>query len=147
MENNIVSFEKLAASRQEALQKKALYGIDNQELNKYYQTIVKESIQHFSFLQKYIAEEYLGDTVIDSFTMGIRASKLRLNGKSVEEIEKVYSHDLQESLADLAGKHQLYQFLRDWDVYSLSIMAEDLSGKWFRKGILYGEKQRKMRLM
>ncbi|MEW9670197.1 DUF2521 family protein [Ammoniphilus sp. 3BR4] len=147
MEDNIVSFEKLANHRHEALQKKALYGIDSQELNKYYQTIVKDSIEHFSFLQKYLAEEFLGDTVIDSFTMGIKASKLRLDGKSLEEIEQVYSRDLQDSLAQLSSRHQLHQFLREWDVYSLSIMAEDLGGKWFRKGVLYGEKQRKMRLM
>ncbi|RXT05331.1 DUF2521 family protein [Ammoniphilus sp. CFH 90114] len=147
MEDNIVSFEKLAVDRHEALQKKALYGIDSQELNKYYEAVVKDTIEHFSFLQKYLAEEFLGDTVIDCFTMGIKASKLRLDGKSVEDIEYVYSHDLQESLAQLSQRHQLYQFLRELDVYSLSMMAEDLGGKWFRKGILYGEKQRKMRLM
>lgn len=147
MENNIVSFQKMAESRDEFLQQKALHGIDSKELNKYYDTVVRDSIQHYSFLQKYLAEEYLGETVIDSFTMGIRASKLRLDGKCIEDIEKVYSHDLQNMLAELSGKHQLYQYLRDWDVYSLSILAEDLSGKWFRKGVLYGEKQRKMKLM
>lgn len=147
MDNNIVSFEKVAANRNEVLQQKAMYGIDSKELNQYYETIVKESIGHFSFLQKYITEEFLGETVIDSFTMGIKASKLRLDGKTVEEIERVFSSDIDHLISTLSGKHQLYQFLRDWDVYSLTIMAEDLSGKWFRKGIQYGEKQRKMRLM
>lgn len=147
MENNIVSFQKMAENRDEVLQQKALYGIDSKELNKYYDTVVRDSIQHYSFLQKYLAEEYLGETVIDSFTMGIRASKLRLDGKDIEDIERVYSRDLQNLLTELLGKHQLYQYLRDWDVYSLTIMAEDLSGKWFRKGVLYGEKQRKMKLM
>ncbi len=147
MENNIVSFQKIADSRNQVLQQKALYGIDSKELNKYYDTVVRDSIQHYSILQKYLAEEYLGETVIDSFTMGIRASKLRLDGKNMEDIEKVYLCDLRSLLTDLSRKHQLYQYLRDWDVYSLSIMAEDLSGKWFRKGVLYGEKQRKMKLM
>lgn len=147
MDNNIVSFEKMAENRDEFLQRKALLGIDSKELNKYYDTVVRDSIQHYSILQKYLAEEYLGETVIDSFTMGIRASKLRLDGKNMEDIEKVYLCDLRSLLTDLSGKHQLYQYLRDWDVYSLSIMAEDLSGKWFRKGVLYGEKQRKMKLM
>jgi len=147
MDNNIVSFQKQAEYRYEALQQKLIHGIDTKELNKYYETVVKESTQHLSFLQRYLAEEYLGETVIDSFTMGVKASKLRLDNRTVEEIEEVYSKDLRGLLSTLLGKHDLMQFLGEDDVDSLIMMSYELSEKWFRKGILYGEKQRKLRLM
>jgi|GEM_PF-3159296 len=147
MENNVISLEQKAADRNSILKKKAMHGIDNKELNDYYNKVVKGSIHHLSFLQKFVAEEYLGDTVIDSFAMGIEASKLRLDGKSVEGIVEVFATDLHSKLAELGGKHQLYQYLRENDIYSITIIAEDLSNQWFRKGIIYGEKQRKLRLM
>ena len=146
-ENNIVSIEEKAASRHQSMRKKAMNGIDTKELNEYYEKIVKESIHHFSFLQKYLAEEFLGDIVIETFAMGLEASKHCLDGKEPEQIEPIYATSLHLTLSDLCSKHQMYQFFQEWDAYSLTIMAEDLSGKWFRKGVHYGQKQRKLRLM
>jgi hypothetical protein len=147
LSKNVISLEKIVEDRSQLLRKKALNGIDSKDLNEYYNKMVKDSIKHLTFLQKYIAEEFLGDTVIDCFALGMAASKLCLHGKSHEEIENIYSGDLAHKLAELSGKHQIYQYLAEWDVYSLTIMGEDLSTKWFRKGIQYGEKQRKMRLI
>ena len=147
MDNNVVSFQKLAEHRYEALQEKLLYGIDTKDLNKYYDTVVKDSILHFTFLQKYLAEEFLGETVIDSFTMGVKASKLRLDNKEIEEIQHVYFRDIQQQLKSLLGKHDLTQYLLEEDVKLISKMANELSERWFRKGVIYGEKQRKLRLM
>jgi len=147
MDNNIVSFQKVAEYRYEALQQKVIHGIDTKELNKYYESVVKESTQHLSFLQKYLAEEFLGETVIDSFTMGVKASNLRMDNRTVEQIEYAYNKDLQNLLTTQLNKHDLTQFLAEDDVHSIIRIANELGDKWFRKGVLYGEKQRKLRLM
>lgn len=144
---NVISFEKIMEDRNQLWKKKAINGIDSKELNDYYNNVVKESVGHLTFLQKYIAEEFLGDAVIDSFALGMEASKHRLYGKTIDEIEAIYSGNLAHTLAELSSKHEIYQYLKEWDVYSLTILAEDLSTKWFIKGIQFGEKQRKMRLI
>ncbi|HJV47067.1 MAG TPA: DUF2521 family protein [Bacillota bacterium] len=144
---NVVSLEKIVQNRNNLLKKKAMNGIDSKELNDYYNNVIKESFKHLTFLQKYIAEEFLGDTVIDCFALGMQASKLCLYGRAPDEIEIIYAGNLAHILAELSAKHEIYKYMREWDVYSLTILGEDLSNKWFRKGIFYGEKQRKLRLI
>lgn len=147
MDNNIVSFQKIAEFRNEALQQKIIHGIDPKELNIFYETVVKEKTQHLSFLQKYLAEEFLGETVMDSFTLGVKASNLRLDNRTIEEIEYVYRNDLLNLLSTLLGQNDLVQYVGEEDTHLLIKMADELSQNWFRKGIVYGEKQRKLRLM
>jgi hypothetical protein len=145
--NNVVPIGERAATRYESLKQRAIDGIDTKELSEYYNTMVKECIQHFSYLQKYLAEEFLGDIVIESFTLGMEASKCCLSGKDREEIFNAYAMNLHTLQSELCSKHRLFQYFREWDTYSLTIMSDDLVSKWFRKGVDYGQKQRKLRLM
>jgi hypothetical protein len=146
-EENIVQFSQKVQERRKIFKEKALRGIDSKELMDYYNRIIRESIYHFSFLQKYITEEFLGETVIECFAMGMEASRHCLSGKELEEIEQIYDQEISGKLVQLIGTHEIHQYLREWDAYSVTMLAEDLCGKWFRKGIQYGEKQRKMRLI
>jgi hypothetical protein len=92
-------------------------------------------------------EEFLYDVVIELFLFGMQASKHRLYGKSMQEIEKMYEKDIFQKTVLLFGKHRIHTYLRELDEYSVQIIAEDLAVRWFKKGVHYGEKQRKLRLL
>lgn len=147
MDQNVVSFQEKAEHRYEALQQKVMRGIDSKELYAYYDQVVKDRIEHLAFIQRDIAEEFLGEAVIDSFTMGVEASKLRLVNKRIDLIEEVYFQDLKDLLADLLINYKLVKSHSEEDVALLSKMAKELGRDWFRKGVFYGERQRKLRLI
>lgn len=147
MSDNVVSFQEKARQRYESLRQKATRGIDRQELFAYYERVLKERIEHFTALQRSIAEEILGETLIDSFTMGAEASKLRLANKRVEEIEKVYAADIEALLLDILSQSKMAALRSEEDVILLAKTAKELGRDWFRKGVFYGERQRKLRLI
>jgi hypothetical protein len=147
MNDNVVSFGEWAQAQNEMVKEKIISGIDRHEVNRYYDKVINVSIQHLSLLERYLIEGYLGEIIIRFFMIGAEASKQRLAGRTPEEIETVYSKDFYQCIYEIAGDFRINRHVGEWDAYSVSIMAEDLSVKWFRKGLEYGERQRKMRLL
>ncbi|MED0738187.1 DUF2521 family protein [Aneurinibacillus thermoaerophilus] len=147
MDSNIVSFEERARIRNENMRKKIKDGIDIQEVRRYYYNTVEVSIRHLPLLQRYLVEEYLAEIIYEFFFQGVAASKLYKAGRTAEEIERSYSQQHLLSIYTLANDFNLMSRLGEWDFYSVSIIAEDLAAKWFRHGLVYGKKQRKLRLL
>ncbi|MFT9850344.1 hypothetical protein [Aneurinibacillus sp. REN35] len=147
MENNIVSFEKHMRTRDESVRKRVLEWIDREEVHQYYIDIIEVSIRHLTRLQRYLVEEYLGEMIAECFFQGVDASKQYEAGYTTEEIESRYSKDQLSTIHSLMSNYRLYRHLGEWDLYSISIIAEDVARRWFRKGLAYGRKQRKLKLL
>ncbi|GEN34822.1 MULTISPECIES: hypothetical protein [Aneurinibacillus] len=147
MENNIVSFEKYIRARDERVRKRAIDGIDREEVHRYYTGIIDVSIRHLTLLQRYFIEEYLAEIIVGFFLRGVDASKQYRTGRTTEDIEHSYTKDHFLEIYSLANDYRLSRHIGEWDLYSVSIIAEDLSLKWFRNGLAYGKRQRKLKLL
>jgi hypothetical protein len=146
MENNILSFAEHARVRGDSIRRKVMEGIDLEEVHRYYNTIIDVSIRHLTLLQRYLVEEYLAEIISEFFFRGVEASKQYKAGRTTSEIEQSCVRDFGKVYA-LAHEFRLSRHLGEWDLYSVSIMAEDLAGKWFHNGLAYGKRQRKLRLL
>ncbi|GAB7387256.1 hypothetical protein BSNK01_10920 [Bacillaceae bacterium] len=147
MERKVVSFSSYAQLRRARLKEKVLHGIDYEELAGYYERVIKDCIRHLSFLQRFIVEECLYEVVTETFMLGTEASRALLSGKSEREMVEAFSRELEQLVQRICAKHQLFQYVSDWEGYSLTIIADDLADRWFAKGLQFGLKQRKLRLM
>ncbi|MED0673316.1 DUF2521 family protein [Aneurinibacillus aneurinilyticus] len=147
MENNIVSFEKYARTRDESIRKRVMNGIDRKEVHEYYASVIHVSIRHLTLLQRYLIEEYLTEIICEFFFRGVDASKQYEAGRTTEEIEHSYTKEHFSTIYSLANEYRLSRHIGEWDVYSVFIIAEDVALKWFRNGLSYGKKQRKLRLL
>lgn len=147
MENNIISFETHVRAREEMMREKLISGIDRKEVHDYYKNVIHASIDHLTRLQRYLVEEYLAEIITSFFVHGVDASREYGLGRTEEEIERDAMKRLFASVYTLLGNYRLSRYLNEWDLYSVSILAEDLAGRWFRSGLAYGRKQRKLRLL
>ncbi|BAU26067.1 hypothetical protein DFP93_13062 [Aneurinibacillus soli] len=147
MENNIVSFETHVRAREKMMREKLLSGIDRREVYQYYENVIRASIEHLTLLQRYIVEEYLAEIITSFFIHGVDASREYELGRTDKEIERAAMKRLFASIYSLSGDYRLSRHLNEWDLYSISVLAEDLAGRWFQHGLAYGRKQRKLRLL
>ncbi|WCN37673.1 hypothetical protein [Aneurinibacillus uraniidurans] len=147
MENNIVSFETHVRAREAMMREKLLSGIDRQEVHQYYQNVIRTSIEHLPLLQRYIVEEYLAEIITFFFMQGVDASREYRLGRTDKEIERDAMKRWFASIYTLSEDYRLSRHLNEWDMHSISILAEDLAGRWFRHGLAYGRKRRKLRLL
>lgn len=147
MENNIVSFETHVRAREAMMREKLLSGIDRREVHQYYQNVIRTSIEHLPLLQRYIVEEYLAEIITFFFMQGVDASREYRLGRTDKEIERDAMKRWFASIYTLSEDYRLSRHLNEWDMYSISILAEDLAGRWFRHGLAYGRKRRKLRLL
>jgi hypothetical protein len=147
MENNIIWFEEYAQIRDNYNRCKAMKGIDREEVHSYYKTIIQVSICHLTSLQRYLIEEYMAEIISEFFFRGVEASRQCKTGRTIEEIERSYTKDHLPKIYSLANDHRLSRHIGEWDFYSISIIAEDAALKWFRSGLAYGRKQRKLKLL
>ncbi|WP_027415384.1 DUF2521 family protein [Aneurinibacillus terranovensis] len=145
--DNVVSFQQWSQEKDEWLREKVLDGIDGGEILNYCHTIIRPSISHLRFLQRYMVERFLLEIIAEFFYVGVQASKLYRTGRSGQEIEQMYEVRFALHIQEIADMFKVNRCIGEWDAYSVFIIAEDLSGKWFRKGMAYGEKQRKLRLL
>ncbi|MBO8172799.1 MAG: DUF2521 family protein [Bacillaceae bacterium] len=145
--DNIISLEQKAEQRRRRFKEKAVKGINSLELQDYYDKVIKNSIQHLSFLQRYIVEEFLYDVVEEVFYYGVELSKQCLHGRKVNELIDHHYHEADRKVRSLFSKHMIYQYLRDLDMQAVMIIADDITVKWFEKGLEYGKKQRKLKLL
>lgn len=147
METNIISFETHVRAREESMRERLLSGIDRKEVHEYYRNVIQASIDHLTRLQRYLVEEYLAEIITSFFIHGADASREYEWGRTEAEIERDAMKRLFASIYTLSGEYRLSRHLNEWDLYSVSILAEDLAGRWFRSGLAYGRKQRKLRLL
>jgi hypothetical protein len=145
--DNIVSFDQWSQNRADMLKEKVVHGIDRQEVKGYYQSIVSQSIGHMTLLQRYTVEQYLLQVVSEFFYLGTQASRQYRLERSTEEIEQSVSGTFFNKICTLSAEFHINRYIGEWDAYSVSIIAEDVAGKWFRKGLTYGQKLRKLRLL
>ncbi|WCK54795.1 hypothetical protein PP175_01795 [Aneurinibacillus sp. Ricciae_BoGa-3] len=145
--DNIVSFEQWSQNKVELLKERVVHGIDREEVKDYYRSIVSHSVGHMTLLQRYTVEQYLLEVLSEFFYLGAQASKQYRLKRTEEEIEQSVSGIFFDKLCTLAAEFHINRYLGEWDAYSISIIAEDLAAKWFRKGFTYGQKLRKLRLL
>ncbi|MBN6187528.1 DUF2521 family protein [Aneurinibacillus sp. BA2021] len=146
MDDNVISFTERRRIRDEDARMRVMKWIDRGEVYQYYVDIIEVSIRHFTRLQRYVAEEYLSEVISESFFRGVHASRQYEAGWTTEDIVNRYNQDHAALLYSLASEYRLSRHLGEWDLYSVSIIAEDVTGKWFQKGLAYGRKQRKLKL-
>lgn len=145
--DNIVSLEQKVQKKHKAMREKVLKGLDSHELHTYYEKVIKYSVRHLSYLQRYMVEEFLYEVVQELFYFGVISSKPCLVGKEPEEIIREKESKLVEKVRTIYGKHLIYQYVGEWDAEAVMMIAEDIAFNWFEKGVRYGKKQYKLKLL
>lgn len=148
MQHNIISLTEKAEIRRRKFREKAIQGIDAHELHEYYEEMIKTAVHHLSFLQRYLVEEYLYAVVEELFSYGVEVSKSCVqNGYEPEEMIEESRNERMNRVNKLSSRHLIHQYVGDWDLESVMILADDMADRWFVKGLHYGIKQRKLKLL
>lgn len=147
MKNKVVSFSSHAKVRNAERRAKVLKGIDRKKIQEYHKEFVEPTIRHMSLLQRFLVDEYLMDILFVFFILGVDASRLCMGGENQEAIlERTFQRNL-DKIPQVASRMELNQYIDDWDLYGVYLLAESIAEKWVHEGIEYGIKQRKMRLL
>lgn len=147
MKNNILSFTDHMDRKKAKIKEKALFEISSDEMAKNYETFINDHFKHLTFLQQYIVEEFFYEVMVEIFVLGTEASRPLNMGKRRESLVEAYREDIRSFIEKTSDKHRLFQYIHGMESESIFLIVETLAEHWFSKGLKYGEKQRKMRLI
>lgn len=147
VKDNVISLTNYAKIRNEERRIKFLKGIDRKKIQTYYKEFITPSISHMTLLQRFIVDGFCMDVLFLYFVLGVDASRRCMMGEDKDEVvEKTFEQNLQK-LPAMATQMNLHQYIEDWELHGVFVLAEEIAATWLLEGIQYGIKQRKMRLL
>jgi hypothetical protein len=100
-----------------------------------------------TLLQRFLVDGFFMDVLFLYFVLGVNASRRCMLGEDQDEIlEKTIEYNLYKIPA-MATQINLHQYIEDWELHGIFVLAEEIAATWLLEGIRYGIKQRKMRLL
>lgn len=147
VKDNVVSLTNYAKIRNEEKRIKFLKGIDRKKIQTYYKDYIVPSISHMTLLQRFLVDGFFMDVVFLYFVLGVDASRRCMLGEDQDDVlEKTLEFNLYK-IPSLATQANLHQYIEDWELHGVFVLAEEIAATWLLEGIQYGIKQRKMRLL
>lgn len=147
MHQKVASFADYWDEKKARLKEKAMVEISSGEMTNHHEKWIDEEFQHLTFLQKFIVEEFVYEVMVEVFVLGAEASRPLNFGKQEKRILQAYADDIKHLIEKTYERHRLFQYIQEMDGDSIQVLVQRLADQSFSKGLAYGERQRKLRLI
>ncbi|PTX58216.1 hypothetical protein C8P63_11890 [Melghirimyces profundicolus] len=151
----VIWLEAWRLNRAEKLRQEALFGFPWGKLSKMIDTILEPAVENLPSRQRLAVDEAVYRMAFEAYVSGMEVSRKgemecppgRPEQERRDWCQRVFGLDGSRLIGRIAEDLDLLRSMDEWTIQSVMYFFEEVTSQWFMKGVDYGIRLRKGRLL